>query len=1343
MAKRILAGAGAALGVLILALLVMALLLAGRPVGVDGPVGRLAAPGTVLVGRLISVTVELRTGALASCPAAEARPMAVMLVVDRSESMTGAPVVQAAQAAHRFAETLDLAQHQAGLLFFNGGVSDLQPLTQDRAEVDHWPEAMEAVDGTTIAPALQAARQELASHRRLPGSLGVIVLLSDGGAHDPEDTLREADAAKAEGTRVVVVGLRGADFNEPLLIRLANSPGDYRVVADPSELEPLYSSLAQEINLAVATDVEVREPYDAAHFELNPASTAPAGEVEPGLVLWRLGTLGGDGRQLHYGLLARHVGWHRVSPQEGEVTMRDCRDALVEWRSPRGPWVLVYPPLWWLLLPLFLIPLALLGLFFGRRRHGPTGKEPGPGPRRGLQPLPEYKRRPPSFAWVKEVRSLKVAERGPARPPVFPHTLIVGIGDTGRQVLTQVKKNLSDRFGVMPSGVRLLLVDAHLPQHQPRPLTLGGVTLIPDEEVILTPNLQEIDQAIHDHPEKYLHMSWWKGNTPEDPGRAGGRIALFYDLLKGRGESRLWRALKRSLQDLKEPTVYVVASSGDALESGLVLDLPHVMRLAAEPGAVARVALLLALPSAFQGLGDESLLRSYTFATLRELQRLTYKKPSLFEYNPDAGDETLVRLTKTTPIDLCYLFDGHGEKVDLAGIPPERGVLAVMADCLTIITESDMASRLAQDLSPVLKTAGDVQAATGECLVSNMGSFVCRLPVADLRRAAEYRFLLQLFFGVPEAAEGVGVARLFAAEGEPLRLDHATGREVKGEPGAAVFSFLKGVGLQNRHPTLGALADAVRGGRWEEVAVVACGPLAPELRQVFRWSLQEKLTLILNGELEDPIRSRSGKLAYTLDFLEALDRTLEEGTHLIQRDGVQFTDQTVAAALPSLIQEWRAAVERARDEVQAWVTLLISQAEAGEEIPAYRPRRRRRKEVRRAVPALYSELDQGWQEARAVLEQARQVRMRHPLLGEDLEKPFGDRWMGMIPPEGAGQVAPLARVMQRIGWWWEPDREELRLLILPVEYDGRAGEVESYALRRDQLAEITCRLRELAQAFSQALLDEKLKRHLDALGLETVTTLLAEGSAPLVRYDTTAASKVVQSQSRRYLVMADQTDGREMAQRISDEVEASVQWQPTADPYTCAVVGMHDLLPLSTLGAYAEAQVEYYSSPLLHVFPAEQAAVERERELRRAGWTFHPLFARLLERERPAELFGLSYIYGLVLQEGGRYLIRAEKPPLQIPLGADTLLEAMEAFALTLPRTAGDDHPLGRRNWRETVAQIEQAVAAQCEQMGANRYRYLEQFLIRRAEPLEQSPKPWERDLGAFLRLLVEDEKMQ
>ena len=288
----------------------------------------------------------------------------------------------------------------------------------------------------------------------------------------------------------------------------------------------------------------------------------------------------------------------------------------------------------------------------------------------------------------------------------------------------------------------------------------------------------------------------------------------------------------------------------------------------------------------------------------------------------------------------------------------------------------------------------------------------------------------------------------------------------------------------------------------------------------------------------------------------------------------------------------------------------------------------------------------------------------------------------------------------------------------------------------------------MAGAFSQAFLDEKLTRRLDAVGRDRVAAWLAEGAAPLLRYDVATASKITLPESRRYLVMADCKVGRDLAERVSAvDMRINMHCEATTDPFACGVLGVHNLLPLSTLAAYAEAQVDYYASPQLHVFPAEQAAVQREKQQGKAAGLFHPLFVRLLEQESLVTLFSLCYIYGFVQMEGGRYVLKdpvpqADQAGLKIPLKVSDLLAGLEAFALLLPHTAGDDHPMGRRTWRETTAQVTQAVDAFRAQLGAGRYAYLDAFLDRRVKGLEESQRPEERDFATYLRLLVEDERM-
>jgi Mg-chelatase subunit ChlD len=81
-------------------------------------------------------------------------------------------------------------------------------------------------------------------------------------------------------------------------------------------------------------------------------------------------------------------------------------------------------------------------------------------------------------------------------------TLIVGLGGTGRQVLTHIKKNLLDAgFGQMPARVRLALLDTPTKEQS---ISFGDVALTPEEIVELSTDLKPLVQQLRRQPDPDL-----------------------------------------------------------------------------------------------------------------------------------------------------------------------------------------------------------------------------------------------------------------------------------------------------------------------------------------------------------------------------------------------------------------------------------------------------------------------------------------------------------------------------------------------------------------------------------------------------------------------------------------------------------------------------------------------------------------------------------------------------------------------------------------------------------------------------------------------------------------------
>lgn len=130
--------------------------------------------------------------------------------------------------------------------------------------------------------------------------------------------------------------------------------------------------------------------------------------------------------------------------------------------------------------------------------------------------------------------------------------LIIGLGGTGRQVLTHLKKNLLDAgFGHIPDSVRLILLDTsdyELLDGQKVPVSFAGVSLSPEDIVEFGEDLQDVvDILIQDEnaePEisKWFPKEDYKSHLSADElnlshgtrqRRPLARAALMRDVKKG------------------------------------------------------------------------------------------------------------------------------------------------------------------------------------------------------------------------------------------------------------------------------------------------------------------------------------------------------------------------------------------------------------------------------------------------------------------------------------------------------------------------------------------------------------------------------------------------------------------------------------------------------------------------------------------------------------------------------------------------------------------------------------------------------------------------------------------
>ncbi len=165
-------------------------------------------------------------------------------VVDRSQSMRGKPLADAAAGARAFVAAKQPAD-ELSVIAFGSKVATLSPFSNVKLDAD-LPLARMTTDrvrGTALYDAVIAAANQLKGNP-LPGR--VIIVLSDGADNASTGTLATAIKTAAEANAsVYAIGIEGAGFTSDPLVQLASATGgQYYGASSTSELARVYTSIA-------------------------------------------------------------------------------------------------------------------------------------------------------------------------------------------------------------------------------------------------------------------------------------------------------------------------------------------------------------------------------------------------------------------------------------------------------------------------------------------------------------------------------------------------------------------------------------------------------------------------------------------------------------------------------------------------------------------------------------------------------------------------------------------------------------------------------------------------------------------------------------------------------------------------------------------------------------------------------------------------------------------------------------------------------------------------------------------------------------------------------------------
>ncbi len=270
---------------------------------------------------------------LAAEPDIVNNPTDMVLILDRSGSMAGAPLENLKLGAKTFIDIIDATTDGAQDGQIGGGshigiVSFANAATQDAQLITSTAVLKGAVDGlaaggfTNHADAFTKALQLF---NPASGNAKVMVMFTDGRTTAGGNPSAIAAMARAQGVVIYVIGLIGDNgLDEDALDDWASDPSSAYVAIAPNEgdLEELFENLARNISKPGATNIVLTDQI-APCFRIAGMSAPTKGSVtqlSANAVEWRiaeLGTTQSEGASFEF--TVRHVG-----PCSGTVEVNEA-----------------------------------------------------------------------------------------------------------------------------------------------------------------------------------------------------------------------------------------------------------------------------------------------------------------------------------------------------------------------------------------------------------------------------------------------------------------------------------------------------------------------------------------------------------------------------------------------------------------------------------------------------------------------------------------------------------------------------------------------------------------------------------------------------------------------------------------------------------------------------------------------------------------------------------------------------------------------------------------------------------------------------------------------------------
>ena len=305
-----------------------------KPISVD----RIDCDGTLRV-----------TLALSAAPDISSNPTDIVLVLDRSGSMTGSPLTNMKAGAKTFIDIIDEATDSSqdgnigsgsriGIVSFADTATDDTQLITSVATLKAAVDSLTAGGFTNHADAFTKATQlfdPTSTNAR------VIVMFTDGYTTVGAPPAPVAAAARASGIIIYCIGLVGSDgVDVSVLNDWATDPDASHVAVTPddADLEELFKDLAANISKPGATNIVIDEKVSPDFVITNvvPPTTGTAMTIDSNTLQWKipqLGVTGNEGAALEF--FIRHTAQTAGTKKVNEsITYTDTEGNAVTFPDP-------------------------------------------------------------------------------------------------------------------------------------------------------------------------------------------------------------------------------------------------------------------------------------------------------------------------------------------------------------------------------------------------------------------------------------------------------------------------------------------------------------------------------------------------------------------------------------------------------------------------------------------------------------------------------------------------------------------------------------------------------------------------------------------------------------------------------------------------------------------------------------------------------------------------------------------------------------------------------------------------------------------------------------------------